>query len=373
MKWMSLRLNHVIGAPSLRVETISSMSGSIAAHSMSCSIETRSVGSIAIPGGSASSRLAAAARAAASACSGVFIRARPEARWARVARARSCPSGGGRTASPRRPSPSKIFSPPSSTISRSHVRSMSAESCETSTSVAPAAICSAMRASHLRWNASSPTASTSSISSTSASRCAAIEKPRRRNMPDEYVATGASMKSPSSENSMIASIRASICSLTRPCSAPLRKMFSRPEKSRPKPAPSSSWATICPPQATRPEFSGTIPDSTRSVEDLPAPLRPTIPTVSPGSIRSETSLQRLHGRRPAGARAADQQLLQRAAAVGAHAERARRVLEHDLAGAHAVVERAGRLRPHTTTASSPCMRRNSAWPATSAIAAATTT
>ena len=155
-----------------------------------------------------------------------------------------------------------------------------------------------MRASHLRWKASSPTASTSSMSSTSASRCAAIEKPRRRNMPDEYVATGASMKSPSSENAMIASRRSSICSLTRPCSAPLRKMFSRPEKSRPKPAPSSSWATTWPPQATRPEFSGTIPDSTRSVEDLPAPLRPTMPTVSPGSMRSETSRSACTGAGP---------------------------------------------------------------------------
>ena len=34
--------------------------------------------------------------------------------------------------------------------------------------------------------------------------------------------------------------------------------------------------------------SGTIPASTRSVEVLPAPLRPTIPTVSPGSIPSVT-------------------------------------------------------------------------------------
>ena len=64
MTWTSWRLAQVIGAPSLRVERMRSTSGSMFAHSMSCSIETRSVGSIVMPGGSASSRAAAAARAA---------------------------------------------------------------------------------------------------------------------------------------------------------------------------------------------------------------------------------------------------------------------------------------------------------------------
>ena len=43
---------------------------------------------------------------------------------------------------------------------------------------------------HLRWKLSSPTAKTSSRSSASASRKAAIEKPRRIVIPEEYVRTG---------------------------------------------------------------------------------------------------------------------------------------------------------------------------------------
>ena len=248
---------------------------------------------------------------------------------------------------------------------------MSAGSCETRTSVAPASICSAIRASHLRWKASSPTASTSSMSSTSASRCAAIEKPRRRNIPDEYVATGASMKSPSSENATIASRRSSICSLTSPCSAPLRKMFSRPEKSRPKPAPSLSWATTWPPHATRPEFSGTIPDSTRSVDDFPAPLRPTIPTVSPGSMRSETSFSASTGAGPPA------RCLPMSISLSVRPRSALTLNDRDACsrtispGRDALVERGtAAATAHTTTASSPCMRRNSASPPASAIAAA---
>ena len=65
------------------------------------------------------------------------------------------------------------------------MRSIAEGSCETSTSVAPAAIRSAIRAMHLRWNDSSPTASTSSMSITSASRWATIEKPSRSCMPEQ--------------------------------------------------------------------------------------------------------------------------------------------------------------------------------------------
>jgi hypothetical protein len=65
-------------------------------------------------------------------------------------------------------------------------------------------------------------------------------------------------------------------------------MFSRPEKSRLKPEPSSSSDTIRPPEAASPDCRGTMPASTRRVEVLPAPLRPTIPTVSPGSMWRET-------------------------------------------------------------------------------------
>ena len=67
-------------------------------------------------------------------------------------------------------------------------------------------------------------------------------------------------------------------------------------------------------------------------------------------------LQGLHGRRAVVA-PPQQQLLQRAARVGAHLERAPRVLHDDLA------------RPHTTTASSPSRRRNSRRPPATASAA----
>ena len=45
-----------------------------------------------------------------------------------------------------------------------------------------------------------------------------------------------------------------------------------------------------PAEDASPDCSGTIPASTRSVEVLPAPLRPTIPTVSPGSMCNDTPL-----------------------------------------------------------------------------------
>ena len=64
-----------------------------------------------------------------------------------------------------------------------------------------------MRPKHLRWNASSPTANTSSSSRMSASRNAAIAKPRRIVIPDEYVRTGRSIACSSSANATISSKR----------------------------------------------------------------------------------------------------------------------------------------------------------------------
>ena len=66
-----------------------------------------------------------------------------------------------------------------------------------------------IRSTHLRWKASSPTANTSSSRSTSARTCAAIEKPSRISIPDEYVRTGKSMNRSSSENATISSKRPS--------------------------------------------------------------------------------------------------------------------------------------------------------------------
>ena len=48
-------------------------------------------------------------------------------------------------------------------------------------------------------------------------------------MPDEYVFTGASMKSSSSANSTISSNRRAISLRVRPSMMPLMKTFSRPE------------------------------------------------------------------------------------------------------------------------------------------------
>ena len=75
---------------------------------------------------------------------------------------------------------------------------------------------------HLRWNAASPTAKTSSSSSTSASRCDATEKPSRMNIPDEYVRTGTSMKSSSSANATISSKRSRMYARFSPRIEPLR-------------------------------------------------------------------------------------------------------------------------------------------------------
>jgi hypothetical protein len=69
---------------------------------------------------------------------------------------------------------------------------------------------SAILAKHLRWKSSSPTANTSSSSRTSASMCAATEKPSLMYMPEEYVRTGRSMKRSSSANATISSISSRI-------------------------------------------------------------------------------------------------------------------------------------------------------------------
>ena len=51
------------------------------------------------------------------------------------------------------------------------------------------------RSRHLAWNASSPTASTSSISRMSGSTCTATANPSRTSIPDEKNFTWLSMKS----------------------------------------------------------------------------------------------------------------------------------------------------------------------------------
>ena len=77
-----------------------------------------------------------------------------------------------------------------------------------------------------------------------------------------------------------------------------------------------------------------IPASTRSVEVLPAPLRPTMPTVSPGVDPQRDAGQRLRHRQLGSAPSRAEpvtQLLERATAVAAGENDRVGVVEHDLA------------------------------------------
>ena len=90
-------------------------------------------------------------------------------------------------------------------IARSQMRSTAFGSWETKTIVPPERLKSPIRPKHFCWNASSPTASTSSSSSTSGLTCIATENPSRMYIPDEYVRTGTCAKSSSSANPRISS------------------------------------------------------------------------------------------------------------------------------------------------------------------------
>ena len=83
----------------------------------------------------------------------------------------------------------------------------------------------------LDLNSASPTASTSSTSRMSASRCAATANPSRTAIPDECHFTGVSMNCPTPAKSTIDSSFAAISRRPMPRIAPLRKTFSRPVSS----------------------------------------------------------------------------------------------------------------------------------------------
>src|ERR1700722_14798796 len=68
-------------------------------------------------------------------------------------------------------------------------------------------------------------------------------------------------------------------------------MFSRPVRSCWKPAPSSKSPASLPRTATSPEVGCSTPQMHLSRVDLPEPLRPRMPTVSPSLTVSETSLR----------------------------------------------------------------------------------
>jgi hypothetical protein len=97
------------------------------------------------------------------------------------------------------------------------------------------------------------------------------------------------MKLPSSENSMMESIRRSTSRRVMPWIEAFRTAFSRPLKSWWKPAPSSSSEAILPPTSTVPPLGGMIPASSLRSVLLPAPLAPTTPSEVPGSTFRSTS------------------------------------------------------------------------------------
>ena len=87
--------------------------------------------------------------------------------------------------SPRAAVPSAITRPRSSTTARSQRSATWSRAWVTRTMVRPSRWKDLMRSRHLRWNGSSPTASTSSTSRMSGSTCTATAKASRTYMPDE--------------------------------------------------------------------------------------------------------------------------------------------------------------------------------------------
>ena len=134
---------------------------------------------------------------------------------------------------------------------------------------------------HLRVKASSPTASTSSMSRTSGSTWMATAKPSRAYMPEEYVFTGASMKRSSSAKATMSWKRSWTSRRLRPSMIPLMATFSRPEISGWKPAPSSMSAETRPSTRREPRVGLVMPASSFSIVDLPDPFSPITPNVVP--------------------------------------------------------------------------------------------
>src|SRR5271154_6559512 len=124
---------------------------------------------------------------------------------------------------------------------------------------------------------------------TSASACVATANARRRTMPDEYVRTGRSKKSPSSAKSRISGRRRRISGPFRPSSAAFMRAFSRPVKSGWKPMPSSRMEATVPRRSTVPDVARVVPATILSSVDLPAPFSPMSPRACPRDSSNETS------------------------------------------------------------------------------------
>ncbi len=113
------------------------------------------------------------------------------------------------------------------------------------------------------------------MSSTSASRCAAIANPSRTSMPLEYVLHGTSMNSPSSLKARSRRY-ASTISARQAVQRALSRMFSRPVKSRPKPAPSSSSVTTRQPHSAAPAVERHDPGERAQRRRLAGAVAPTM-------------------------------------------------------------------------------------------------
>src|SRR3569623_3575903 len=97
------------------------------------------------------------------------------------------------------------------------------------------------------------------------------------------------MKSPMSAKAAMPSKRASISDRARPSTEPLSITLSRPLNSGLHPAPNSSRAAMRPCTVTLPTVGRRVPQMICSKVDLPEPLRPTMPRVSPRATEKSMS------------------------------------------------------------------------------------
>ena len=169
----------------------------------------------------------------------------------------------------------------------------------------------------------------------SASRNAAIAKPSRIVIPDEYVRTGRSIAFSSSANATISSNRCLMSARRSPWIAPFRKTFSRPVKSRWNPAPElEQRADAALRSELRPAVGLMIPAISRSSVVLPG----AVPADEPDRLAAR-DLRGDVAKRPDVGRlrlpALDEEILQRARLARVDAKAPRDAVDADLANVHA--------------------------------------
>jgi hypothetical protein len=125
--------------------------------------------------------------------------------------------------------------------------------------------------------------------STSASQCVATENASRSSMPDEYVRTGRSKKSPSSEKSRISGSAGGICAPERPSSAAFIARVLAAGELGWKPMPSSRIEATVPCSSIEPECGLVVPATIFRSVDFPAPFSPISPSAPPRGSSKETS------------------------------------------------------------------------------------